>query len=472
MPQLQLVQGAYTARSVIANAQRCVNLYPEMNTKDAEVPYTHYCTPGLVTLAQGIVAEVRQLYTASDGKLFAVIGNTVYYVPDTFVLQALGTIATQNGLVSMYDNKTTLIVLDGSLFGWSVDLASLAFGTFTPANFVGGNQIRYIDTFLISSTQNANMQASDSNATTYTALSLATISGDADQLQIIDVVHKEIWAFGRRTTEVWSNVGAYPFPFQPIPGVFLQHGIAALRSLAKWGLNIFWLSQDNNGQALVMLGTAYKADVISTPAITDAIGRYSKISDAIGFCYQQGSHMFYVLTFPSADATWVYDLSTQLWHERAYLEPGDGSFHRHRANCVAFAYGKTICGDWQNGKLYDWSLDAYDDAGTAIVRLRSFPHIVKDLDRISYKQFTADIEVGTITDPEVEPQINLRWSDDRGVSFGNGVQQSLGQSGEYRTIPSWNRLGMARDRVFELSWTAPAATALNGAYIDVEKMET
>ena len=119
MPQLQLVQGAYTARSVIANAQRCVNLYPEMNTKDAEVPYTHYCTPGLVTLAQGIVAEVRQLYTASDGKLFAVIGNTVYYVPDTFVLQALGTIATQNGLVSMYDNKTTLIVLDGSLFGWS-----------------------------------------------------------------------------------------------------------------------------------------------------------------------------------------------------------------------------------------------------------------------------------------------------------------------------------------------------------------
>lgn len=305
MPQIQLVQGAYTARSVIANAQRCINLYPEQNTKDAEVPYTHYCTPGLTTLAQGIVAEVRQLYTASNGLLFAVIGNTVYYVPDNFVLQALGIITSQSGLVSMYDNKFTLVILDGSQQGWSVDLTSLEFNVFNPNNFVGGNQIRYIDTFLVSSTQNANIQSSNSNETTYPDLGVATMSGDADQLQIIEVVHKEMWSFGNRTTEVWTNVGSFPFPFAPIPGVFLQHGIAALRSLAKWGLNIFFLSQDNNGQALIMQGSAYKADIISTPAIADAIGKYDKISDAIGFCYQQGSHIFYMLSFPSANATWL-----------------------------------------------------------------------------------------------------------------------------------------------------------------------
>ncbi len=471
MPQIQLVQGAYEARSVIANAQRCINLYPELNTKDAEVPYTHYCTPGLTTLAQGPVAEVRQLYTASNGLLFAVIGNLVYYVPDTFILQPLGAINTQSGLVSMYDNKFDLIILDGSTFGWSINLTTLVFAVFNPANFVGGNQVRYIDTFLVSSTQNANIQASDSNATTYTPLALATMTGDADQLQIIDVVHKEIWSFGRRTTEVWSNAGAFPFPFQPIPGVFLQHGIAALRSLAKWGLNIFFLSQDNNGEALVMMGTAYKADIISTPAISDAIGKYETISDAVGFCYQQGSHIFYVLTFPTADHTWVYDLSTQLWHERAWLDT-NGQMHRHRANCVAFAYGKTICGDWQNGKLYNWDLNVYKDDGDPIIRLRSFPHLVSSLDRISYKQFIADIEVGTDLDPEDDPMLSLRWSDNRGVSFGNIIQQSLGKTGQYQTIPAWNRLGFARDRVFELSWTASAATALNGAFVDIEKMET
>lgn len=471
MPQIQLVQGAYEARSVIANAQRCINLYPELNTKDAEVPYTHYNTPGLITLCQPTVAEVRGLYTASDGKLFAVIGNGLYYISDSFTYQLLGTISTYYGLVSMYDNKFTLIVLDGSTFGWSVDLTTLTFSGYSPSNFVGGNQVRYIDTFLVSSSQNGNIQSSDSNATTYTALATATMSGDADQLQIIDVVHKEIWSFGRRTTEVWSNVGAFPFPFAPIPGVFLQHGIAALRSLAKWGLNIFFLSQDNNGEALVMMGTAYKADIISTPAISEAIGGYEVISDAVGFTYQQGSHIFYVLSFPTADHTWVYDLSTQLWHERAWMDQ-NSSLHRHRANCVAYAYGKTICGDWQNGKLYNWDLHTYTDDGDPIVRLRSFPHLVSGLDRISYKQFMADIEVGTDIDPTEDPQLSLRWSDDRGVSYGNSVQQSLGMTGQYKTIPSWNRLGFARDRVFELSWTAPAATALNGAFIDIEKMET
>lgn len=471
MAQIQLVQGAYEARSVIANAQRCINLYPEQNTKDAEVPYTHYCTPGLTTLAQGIVAEVRQLYTASNGLLFAVIGNIVYYVPDNFVLQALGNITSQSGLVSMYDNKFTLIILDGSTQGWSVDLSSLQFDTFTPANFEGGNQIRYIDTFLVSSTQNGNIQSSDSTATTYNPLSIATMTGDADKLQIIDVVHKEMWSFGRRTTEVWTNVGAYPFPFEPIPGVFLQHGIAALRSLAKWGLNIFFLSQDNNGQALIMQGTAYKADIVSTPAIADAISKYSRIDDAIGFCYQQGSHIFYFLTFPSGNATWCYDLSTQLWHERGSLDE-NGNLNRHRANCVAFAYNKTVVGDWQNGKLYNFDLNNYTDDGSPILRLRSFPHLVSDGDRVSYTNFMADIEVGTELDPSIDPQITLRWSNDRGVSYGNGLQQSLGRTGEYRTVPSWSRLGFARDRVFELSWTAAAATALNGAWIQVEKMET
>jgi hypothetical protein len=475
VPQLQLVQGAYEARSVIANAQRCINLYPELNTKDAEVPYTHYCTPGLVPLAQGIIAEVRQLYTASNGLLFAVIGNLVYYIPDNFNLQVLGAINTQSGLVSMYDDTYDLIILDGSPTGWMVNLTTLVFSNFAPTNFNGGNQVRYLDTFLVSSTQGGDMQSSDSIVTpslpTYNALGIATISGDADQLQIIEVVHKEIWAYGRRTTEIWSNVGAFPFPFQPIPGVFIQHGIAALRSLAKWGLNIFFLSQDNNGEALVMMGTAYKADIISTPAIADAIGSYETISDAIGFCYQQGTHIFYLLTFPTADKTWVYDLSTQLWHERAYLDE-NGALRRHRANCVAVAYGRTICGDWQNGTIYSWDLQSYTDAGQPIVRLRSFPHLVSNLDRISYKQFMADIEVGTDIDPASDPTVTLRWSDDRGVSFGNGIQQTLGKSGQYKTIPSWNRLGFARDRVFELSWTAAAATALNGAFIDFEKMET
>ena len=63
--------------------------------------------------------------------------------------------------------------------------------------------------------------------------------------------------------------------------------------------------------------------------------------------------------------------------------------------------------------------------------------------------------------------ISLRWSDDRGHSFGNYVSQSMGEVGEYRTSLQWQRLAYARDRVFEVSWSVPCGAALQGCWIDV-----
>lgn len=62
--------------------------------------------------------------------------------------------------------------------------------------------------------------------------------------------------------------------------------------------------------------------------------------------------------------------------------------------------------------------------------------------------------------------VYLDWSDNRGKSYGNPVGQSLGAIGEYRTILQWQRLGMARDRVFRLTWSSNSFTSLQGAEID------
>jgi hypothetical protein len=63
--------------------------------------------------------------------------------------------------------------------------------------------------------------------------------------------------------------------------------------------------------------------------------------------------------------------------------------------------------------------------------------------------------------------ISLRWSDDRGHSWGSPVTQDIGEAGEYRTSLQWQRLAYARDRVFEISWSVPMRTALQGCWIDV-----
>ena len=82
------------------------------------------------------------------------------------------------------------------------------------------------------------------------------------------------------------------------------------------------------------------------------------------------------------------------------------------------------------------------------------------------------MQVGDILDLEDDPQIYLSWSDNKGVTYGNPVAQSLGKTGEYLTTISWNRLGMARDRVFKLQWSTNNDTALNGGFITRKRAAT
>lgn len=483
MKPIPLLGGAYEARSVIANAQRCVNLFPEMNQEDSEVPVTHYQTPGLRRLASAPVTDIwRALYFATNLVLYGVVGQSVYRINDDWSLQLLGTIASLGrNTISMMDNGAHIILVDGTSSGWTIELSTDTLAPIVDPNFLGGDFVQYIDTFFVLNVPGTReFYQSDSNAITFPNLS-ATKTGAPDLLIGLKVNHLDVWLLGQRTAEIWSNAGTPGFPFQRVPGVFIEHGCVAKYSIASYGVQIFWLSQDNNGQALVLMGTNYQVANITTPAISWEISKYDVISDAIGFVYQQGNHVFYVLTFPRENKTWCYDLSTKLWHERVYLDQNGGE-NRIRANCTAFAYGENVVGDYQNGRLYALDERVFTDDGAPIPRRRGFPHVSSGGNVTYHAQFIANIEVGTIGSdvgnptpppwnfwpgsPANMPMITLRWSDTRGASWGEPVEMPLGAAGEYLVSPSWRDLGMARDRVYELYWSADCAAALNGAYLE------
>lgn len=65
-------------------------------------------------------------------------------------------------------------------------------------------------------------------------------------------------------------------------------------------------------------------------------------------------------------------------------------------------------------------------------------------------------------------EVTLRWSDDAGASWSSGLLKSLGDLGEFRTDVSYRRLGMARNRIFEVSWSGAIAEALQGVNLVVE----
>lgn len=648
--RIPLNGGAYQAKSIIANAQSCVNLYQEINQKDSPVPVTHYLTPGLDLLISGPTGVVRCTYRATNGDLYRVVNQNIYYVNSSFTETLVGTLAfVATTPVSMADNGLAIVVVDGSTTGYAINMTTRAFGTITDPSFYGADKVDFLDTFFIFNRPSTNQfYISLSNASyemltdlhgvtagsiaspgesyadgTYTSVALnggtgtgaqatitvlsgaitevdlsapgidytlqdmltvsdirflnekaviagtivggssytngtytnialtggsgtgaiadITISGGAattvsidiggtnyvvgdvltapaasiggtgsgftytvssvggtgfgfvytvtavngtsfdpldiaaknsyaDDIQTLIVMNRQLWLLGLLTAEIWYDAGGEDFAFQETPGVFIEHGCVAKYSVAKQDLTVYWLSQNLQGQTIVLKGNAYLAIRISTHAIENEFSTYSTISDAIGFTYQQEGHAFYVLTFPTANKTWVCDQSTELWHERAWTD-NNGNLNRHRANCVANAYGMNVVGDWQNGNLYKFNLNTFTDVGQPISRIRSFPHIENNGNRISYQSFTADMAVGnsTLDVSAAPPSVSLRWSDDRGASYGNKLEQSLGAAGQYLTSVQWNRLGLARDRVFELSWSENCQTALNGAWIEMQE---
>src|SRR5579871_33275 len=113
--KIPLTIGAYEARSILADAQKCINLYYETAPPDSPYPTIHYTTPGTVFLTTcPITGPVRAIYTASNGTFYAVVGPNLYTVSSAYVWTQLGgTLTTTTGFVSMKDNTLTCIVVDG-----------------------------------------------------------------------------------------------------------------------------------------------------------------------------------------------------------------------------------------------------------------------------------------------------------------------------------------------------------------------
>ena len=464
------------SRSVIASAQRSVNLYSEpMPSNQTEpAPSASYPTPGLHLLGTLGTGPIRGIHQAGTGAIYVVSGVGVYRINSSaWTGSLLGNIdpaLDPSQPVSMADNGLVMVIVNGPS-GWTVDLQTFAFAAITDPNFSGSARVDYLDGYLLFAKPNTpQFYSSDFLATTFDPLFFANKQSYSDLLRTLIVSRRTIWLIGDKTTELWSNVGAPDFPFQAQSDVFIDHGCAANDSVAGFDNGVFWLSSDRTGHGVVLQGAGYQTKRISTWAIEQEIAGYSKILDARGFCYQFLGHTFYVLTFPAADKTWVYDITTGHWHEWAWTDPATGLQHRTRANVFCAIYGVPpfdgilAVGDWQNGNIYSLRQDAFTDNGAPIKRIRSFPHMLQDGRRVFYQQFLADLETGTAPGPDDD--ISLRWSDDRGHTFGNPVVQSLGAPGDYLTSLQWQRLGMARDRVWELSWTAPAMIALQGAWID------
>lgn len=462
---------AYTAPSVTQDTQDTINWFLEIDpTKQPgeRGQMAFYPTPGLVLKAQLNVAPVRGAYTLPGGQtLLVVCGSTLWSISTSFAATNVGTLISSAGPVSIASNGVSAMIVDGTNRYYYNYLASPAtFGALPTSDgpFVGGTVVDIVDNYFVYPEPNSNLWGASNALSVFSPqLSQGQKFGSSDNIVSLIVCGREVFLVGEQTTEPWIDVGAFPFPFQIIPGTNTQHGCAAPLSVARLGEAFAMVSQDSRGQGIIVRMVGYNIKRISTHAVeNDLLGNV--ISDAIAYTYQIEGHEFYVVTFPTADKTWVFDLATEMWHKWRSVDTNN-KYHRHRGNCMAVFQGLNIVGDYQNGALYALSNTVYTDNGLPIRRLRRAQHLVEDYKNVTYHELQVMFQpgVGTVTGQGAIPQAMLRWSDDGGNTFGDEHWQPIGQTGQYKNRSRWQNIGNARDLVFELVVTDPVKAVIVSA---------
>lgn len=486
MPGFGFVGPSYEAANPYQDMQRLINWYCEIDpTKDAKNVISLLGCPGLVKIASTQFSEVRGGWVLpGNTQALVVSGNIVYLlavtIPATgdqkaqFSISQVGTLLTYTGYVCIRDNGYggIAVLVDGP-YGYVYKIAAQTVTQITDSAFYGADRVSFIDGWLIFNKPNTQIfytspvywNGTDALDASYYGLK----DSSSDNLVTLYEENRELWLVGERTTEIWYDAGGANFPFSRLQGATLQIGCSAKNSIVRLGAGLFsglaWLAKNEYGENVVVMSNGYMVNTISTRAIEFAITGYNKIDDAIGYSYIEEGHTFYMLTFPSADVTWCYDLTTQMWHQRASFDPLTGQFHRHRSNCIINFANQRIVGDYQNGDLYTMDRQVYSDGVNPLVCVRRTPHVWSDRKRVGVSSVQVEFApgVGLQTGQGSSPQAMLRVSRDGGATWGNEFSSTIGSAGETKNRCIWRRLGMGRDFVFEVRFSDPVPRDVVGA---------
>jgi len=457
MSRIGIVGPTYSLNDVDAAAQRCMNLFPQaLEVGNEPSRLILRGTPGLSTFATVSAGEpVRAMCDIGNGKMLVVCGTSVYTVTTAGAVASIGSVLTSQSIVSTATNGQEIMIVDG-LYGYYFDISTETLTQITDPDFPGGDRVRFISGYFVVNDPNTQdiYISGLYDPSTWSALDFAAAEGDPDNVVSLEMLNSQLWVLGQSTIEPFYFSGDADFPLTRVAGALIEKGCGAAHSVAKVDNSVFWLSD----QRVIYRSQGYQAMRVSTHAIDEAIARYETVSDAVGFGYEQEGHAFYVLTFPTQGATWVFDAAVGMWHERGEwkeVETGLYDFSRWRPSALCYFSNGVYCGDFENGKVYSLDLDSYTDNGSSIVRMRRTPHArVPSMDRLYFKGLTVVITTGvngmTPAIPMPEPQAMLRWSNDGGRTWSNELWRSLGPQGSYGKRVDWMRLGMARSRVFEL----------------------
>jgi hypothetical protein len=473
---------------------------------------TGYAVGDTITVVGGVYSAQTTYTVATIGGSGSVTGLTLvnngnYTIqpgtPSTTITSGNGTgltltltFGTGSGGAGTYVVSASQTVASTTFYGLNFSVMPSNDGAFS-----GADVVDVVDNYFIYNRPNTQQFGASSPLSPISpSLSFSSKDGAPDNLVSLIVDHREVYLLGEVSSEVWVDSGLFPFAFQRIPGTSTQHGIAAKFSVARVGNSFAYLSKNIRGDGQIMMMNGYTPTRISNHAVENTI-EGADISDARAWTYLIEGHEVYVISFPSLDLTWAYDIATAMWHKWLWVDK-QNVYHRHRGNCHTHFNNMNLVGDWENGQIYMLDQNVYTDDGGEIRRLRRAPHLVSDFQRQYFSELQILFQPGVglsgnitgSTSPTnavagvgvaglaiagqnnlatlgANPQAMLRWSNDGGSTWSNEHWTSIGLQGAYKNRAIWRRLGQARDRIFEVVVTDPIKAVIVAANLKAEAGE-
>lgn len=285
-----------------------------------------------------------------------------------------------------------------------------------------------------------------------------------DLTMAIKVCNRRLWMFGSNHIELYVDSGNVNFPFTRDQSVYIECG-AYRNSLVIADGTIFGIAANARGAVWVFRLDGANTARISTHAIETLWQSYPTVRDCNVRSYQENGHEIIVWNFPTANASWAYDIATNFWAQRGVWNTTTLTWDRDWGETHIYdtSLQLHLVGDYRNSNVYLQGSNYYDFNGTRIRWSRRFPHINSDLSGILYDQLRLIMQTGVTGSlaAATAVTVTLRLSDDGGYKFQTlEFPMSAGASGQYGKKIDWYQLGHARDRVFEIYGDDPIPLAL------------
>ncbi len=470
------IGGSYRLESPSVDPEIAMNLFVETREQGPLAGKKRLRNiPGLKAYQTLPTHPIRALWSNADS-MYAIAGNSLWQVfNDGTPPLLVGLVKNSVHPATMTSNGTSLGISSGDsaylalgsgvgviplvdTFGAPINASSLAFlGQYFIAAIKGTKQI------MISNLAPDGGTWDPGNVAIKEAYSDNIVRAWVD-----DPGGQYLWLFGNDTTEIWTQT-ADLFPFSRIQGGVISIGLDAEWSVAGVAGNRFWLWHNT-----IWWASGFSPQRVSDYAVEQAIQGYSDSDqvNAEAFCWIDSGHIFYAISFPEAGKTWVFDLKEKVWHERGYFTAGQ--FTRYRPRVYTRAFNKHLVGDYETGEIYEMDpATLYDAHGMPLVRDRITFYTTDDMRNVRYNKLTLDMDTGiglavAPGNPGFDPQVIMRYSNNRGKSWSNEQSLSAGRLGRTETRVIFPQLGSSYlGMAFWLRMTEPVPTSYNAAYLEM-----